>query len=100
MATGRVRILVTGVGGNVGQGILKALRASGLASWVVGCDCHPLSVGLFAVDRGYVVPPAPHSSFAHVLAEILIQEKIQLVLVGADAETLAISRLRDSLQQR
>jgi carbamoyl-phosphate synthase large subunit len=97
---GRARVLVTGVGGNIGQGILKALTAARLASWTVGTDCEPASVGLYAVDRGYVVPRADAPEFADALCGIIEKEKVALVLVGADAETIHLARLRDSVVAR
>lgn len=100
MSGGKVRVLVTGVGGNVAQGILKALASSGLASWVVGVDANPLSVGLFWTDMGYVVPRADHPDFIESLTDILNRERIDLVLVGADAETLHVARARSVLEKR
>jgi carbamoyl-phosphate synthase large subunit len=94
------RVLVTGVGGNVGQGILKALAASGVASHVVGTDADPLSPGLYFTDKGYVVPRADSPAFADALARIIEAEKIDLVFVGADAETISLSRLKDDLETR
>src|SRR5437879_8265659 len=60
---GRARVLVTGVGGNIGQGILKALTAARLASWTVGTDCERASVGLSDVDCGCVVSRALAPAF-------------------------------------
>lgn len=95
---GRARILVTGAGGNVAQGILKALADSGLASWVAATDVNPCSPGLFLVDRGYVVPKADDPAFESILANIIRDERIDLTLVGADAETLHLARLRQPLE--
>ena len=95
---GRARILVTGAGGNVGQGILKALTAAGIASWTVATDCEPASAGLYAVDRGYVVPRADHHAFCDALCRIIEDEQIDLVLVGADAETIHLARLRAKIE--
>ena len=95
---GRARILVTGAGGNVGQGILKALTAARIASWTVATDCEPASAGLYAVDRGYVVPRAEDQSFYDSLCRIIDEERVDLVLVGADAETLHLARLRGKIE--
>ncbi|MBF0353648.1 MAG: ATP-grasp domain-containing protein [Alphaproteobacteria bacterium] len=95
---GKIRVLVTGVGGNVGQGILKALSACKLASWVVGTDCLPGAVGLFGVDRGYVVPKASDPSFPSRLVQIVCEEKIDIVLVGADAETIHLSQHKEVIE--
>jgi carbamoyl-phosphate synthase large subunit len=97
---GRARVLVTGVGGNIGQGILKALSAARLASWTVGTDCEPASAGLYAVDRGYVVPRADAPDFLDALFAIIDREAVDLVLVGADAETIHLARLREPIAAR
>lgn len=98
-ASGRARVLVTGAGGNVAQGILKALAESGLASWVVATDANPCSPGLFLVDKGYVVPKGDDPIFESTLARIIRDERIDLTLVGADAETLHLARIRASLEE-
>jgi carbamoyl-phosphate synthase large subunit len=95
---GRARILVTGAGGNVGQGILKALTAARIASWTVATDCEPVSAGLYAADRGYVVPRAEDRSFCEFLCRIVEKERINLILVGADAETIHLARLRARIE--
>lgn len=97
---GVARILVTGAGGNVAQGILKALAACGLAQWVVGTDANPLSVGLYLVDKGYVIPKADQPQFAPQMVDILNQEAIDLVMVGADAETIHLARNCGEIESR
>ncbi|KAA0676209.1 ATP-grasp domain-containing protein [Roseomonas genomospecies 6] len=97
-SAGRLRILVTGVGGNVGQGILKALARSRLASHVVGTDCNPLGAGLYAVDRGYVVPRTDDPAFLDSITGILRNERIDLVFAAADVETLPLARLRARIE--
>ena len=97
---GMARVLVTGAGGNVGQGILKALAAGRVASHVVGTDADPLSPGLYFTDRGYVVPRANSPEFAEAFSRIIEHEKVDLVFVGADAETISLSRLKEGLEAR
>ena len=48
-----INVLVLGVGGNVSQGILKALRASDLDLRIVGACIGTLSTGLYMCDEGY-----------------------------------------------
>jgi carbamoyl-phosphate synthase large subunit len=96
--SGVARILVTGAGGNIGQGVLKSLSACGLASWVVATDANPLSLGLFEVDRSYAVPKASAPGFLDAFVDILCVERIQLVFVCADTEILPVSRLRERIE--
>lgn len=97
-STGSVRVLVTGVGGNIGQGVLKSLAACGLASHVVGTDANPLSLGLFQVDKGFAVPKATDPGFFEAFAAILRAEQIHIVFVCADTEILPVAMLRDRLE--
>jgi hypothetical protein len=46
-------VLVLGVGGNVSQGILKALALCTLPVRVIGACISPLSLGLYTADRAY-----------------------------------------------
>jgi carbamoyl-phosphate synthase large subunit len=97
---GVARILVSGVGGNVGQGILKALDHVELASWVVGTDCDAQSAGLHCVDKGYLVPPSKDEAFLERIIYILNREQIDLMFVGSDQETLALAKICDAIEKK
>ena len=51
-----IRVLVTGVGSLLGQGILKSIQHSTLECYVAGTDYFPSAVGLYWVDKGYILP--------------------------------------------
>jgi len=97
---GRARVAVTGVGGNVGQGVLKALAHARIASWVVGTDAQASSAGLYLVDRGYRIPLASSPEFKDAFCRILETERIDIAFVAADAETIHLAHLRDDIQRR
>ena len=44
-----IRVLVTGVGSLLGQGILKSIQHSTLKCYVTGTDYFPSAVGLYDV---------------------------------------------------
>ena len=79
-----INILVLGVGGNVSQGILKALNASKLNCRVIGACISSLSFGLYTVAKGYVSPKASDPSFFHWLVDVCRTEKIHAILSGAE----------------
>jgi carbamoyl-phosphate synthase large subunit len=87
-------IAVTGVGGGVGQSILKSLYDTPYN--IVGLDGEPLGTGLFAVPKGYQIPYARQSTFIDRLLGICKKEKISLLFPGLDAELmpLAVNRQR------
>lgn len=80
----RLTVLVLGVGGNVSQGILKALALSPLSCRVVGACVSPLSAGLYAVDRAYVSPRADDPGFVEWLVATCRSEGVQAVLSGVE----------------
>src|SRR5438093_1373294 len=53
-----ITILITGVGGPLGQAILKAARLSEIPCRIVGTDRFRLSVGLGWVEKPCVIPDA------------------------------------------
>ncbi len=64
------RVLITGIGGNVGQGVLKSLRASERHFYTVGIDMEPLSAGFSLVDAYYQVPRTTDPEFPGALGAI------------------------------
>ena len=77
-------ILVTGVGGGVGQSILKALQNTPYQ--VVGVDSDPLAAGLYAAPVAYRGREARDAGFIDRLLEICRAESCGLVLPGLDVE--------------
>lgn len=57
------RILLLGVGGNVSQGILKALRETKLDLYIVGACVSQYSSGLYLCDEALISPYANAESF-------------------------------------
>jgi carbamoyl-phosphate synthase large subunit len=58
MKPDRLRILVTGVQGDSGQGLVKALRVSDLPMELQGCDSSDSGLGAAFVGALHIVPPA------------------------------------------
>ncbi len=92
------RVLVTGVGSNVGQGVAKALRAAFPGAFLLGTDCAPLSAGFFALDEGRVLPSADGPGYVAALKEVCLTAGIELVLVASHGEVLAVARARADLE--
>jgi carbamoyl-phosphate synthase large subunit len=81
------RVLVTAVGGNVGQGVVKALRAGTRDYVIVGADMEPRSAGFSFVDRACVLPGATDpEALAVRLTGIIQAERIEAIFVCSPAE--------------
>ncbi|MEA2977380.1 MAG: carbamoyl-phosphate synthase large subunit [Alphaproteobacteria bacterium] len=83
-------VLVTGVGGGVGQSIVKSLQGSPYT--VIGADAEAFATGLYAVAKGYRVPYASAPGYVERLLEICAIENCALILPGLDVELPILSR--------
>lgn len=91
----RTGILVTGVGGGVGQSILKSLADTPYRA--VACDGEPLATGLYAAERGYLVPYSSQPEYVDRLLDILSAERCRLLIPGLDAELPVLARAREQI---
>jgi carbamoyl-phosphate synthase large subunit len=82
-------IAVTGVGGGVGQSILKSLYGSDYN--VIALDGELLAAGLYASNTSYLIPYANSPKYIESLLEICKREKISLLFPGLDAELMPLS---------
>jgi carbamoyl-phosphate synthase large subunit len=94
--SGRLNVLVLGVGGNVSQSILKALRLCSVPCRVIGGCISPLSMGLYTVDKAYLSPLANDAAFFDWLVRICRAEHVDAVLSGAEPVLAAVApRVRE-----
>lgn len=89
-------IAVTGVGGGVGQSVLKSLENSGYN--VIALDGEVLAAGLYASSKSYLIPYASSPNYIDALLEICKKEKIDLLFPGLDAELMPLSLNRDAFK--
>lgn len=99
----KVCAVVTGVGGGVGQSVMKGLRLAnqraGREYRIVGVDANPLAAGLYRADRGYRVPPASdEENYINALIEIMIRESASVLIPGSDPEAVSVARHRDTIE--
>lgn len=80
----QTNLLVLGVGGNVSQGILKALALSKLSCRVIGACVSSLSFGLYTVDKAYISPYADDPSFLDWLINLCRRENVAGILSGVE----------------
>ncbi|MCF8460012.1 MAG: ATP-grasp domain-containing protein [Flavobacteriales bacterium] len=87
-------VLVTGIGGNVGQGILRNIQNSGLPVNIIGCNVIGLSSGNHLASKVYQIPYANHPDYISEIIRIIEQEDIKLIIPSTDFESyhLAVER--------
>ncbi|MDP3994141.1 MAG: ATP-grasp domain-containing protein [bacterium] len=87
-----MNVLVTAIGGDLGQGVLKSLRLLKYKPRIVGTDITPTAPGLFLADKGYVVEPVTNEKkFLWQIVKICRKEKIDIVFVCFEKEQFLIA---------
>lgn len=67
----RINLLITGVGGGGhGEQVLKALKMAKTPYTIIGTDMSPISMGLYEVDKAYIVPRADDSAYISTMLGI------------------------------
>jgi carbamoyl-phosphate synthase large subunit len=87
-------VLVTGIGGNVGQGVLRVLRSLPQPLRLVGTNVVRLSGGNHLCDAVHEVPWAWNDGYVDALVAVCREEEVQLVIPTTDHETVALARER------
>jgi len=93
------KIVVTGAGAVLGQGIIKSLRAADMPCEILAVDPSPLAVGLHWGDHKKIIPMADDPSFAHSIGSMLEEYRPDALLVGTDAELATIAENREAWER-
>lgn len=94
-----VKVLVTGAGALLGQGIIKSLQRSSLEVRIVAADPNPLSAGLFWVDEAYLIRMANAPDYLDRLAEVVAAARPDIVIPGTDVELPILASNREQLER-
>ena len=94
-----MKVLVSGGGALLGQGIIRSLRASRFHAEVVAIDPNPLSAGLYWADSAHLVPMANAPDYAERLHEILQAVRPDIVFVGTDVELSILAHYRQAWEK-
>ncbi|PIS12077.1 MAG: hypothetical protein COT73_00310 [Bdellovibrio sp. CG10_big_fil_rev_8_21_14_0_10_47_8] len=94
------RILITGAGSGVGQGILKSLRLSKRSLRLIMGDVHPLNSGLFRSDESLMIPRVESPNSLEEMIDVLNHGHIDMVLVGSEFDLDFFSKNRTVLESK
>lgn len=100
-----IRVLVTGVGAVIGQGIIKSLIKKNTNSkkklFIIGLDKKNDSVGKYLCNRFFVKPNFRETSaeYYKFWRDMIIKEKIDLVIPGIEDDLYFLNRKRKELAE-
>lgn len=95
-----MKVLVTGAGAVLGQGVIRSLRASTLPSTIIAADPSPLAAGLYWADAYVGLPLARDPSFATAMARLIEEHHPDAVIPGTDVELETFARHRGEWEAR
>ncbi|MFD1601628.1 ATP-grasp domain-containing protein [Flavobacterium artemisiae] len=79
-------VLVTGTGGNVGQGVLRNIKSLGYNITVIGTDIEAFTAGNHLCDVTYRVPYSYSENYISTINSIVEKEKVDLIIPTTDYE--------------
>ena len=94
------RVMVTGAGSGVGQGIIKALRISDLPVTLVAADIASMNAALYRADEAVIIPRVEQTNALERIVELLLQHRIDVVMIGSefDLEFFSLNRIEIELR--
>lgn len=87
----RKTVIVTGTGGNVGQGILRNIRAAYPDVRIIGTDIAVFTAGNHLCDATHQVPYAFSEDYIPTVKSIVAKEKADLIIPSTDYEIYYLS---------
>jgi carbamoyl-phosphate synthase large subunit len=95
-----MKVMVTGAGALLGQGVIRSLLKSSLQPEILAVDPSPLAPALYWVPHRALVPMAKDPTYLDVIEALLRDHRPDAVLVGTDVELELFARHREDLEQR
>lgn len=93
-----VRIAVTGPSGDVGHGIVCALRECMLPLWTLGLDRTQTYPAVFHLDLSVPMPPVAASNYIDTLIEVLSSHSVDYLFCGIDSEVPLLAEHQDRIR--
>lgn len=84
-------ILITGIGGDIGQAVATILREAYPNIHLIGVDIHERHGGSLFVDKFLVAPPASSSEYLTWLDSLVTSEEVDICIPLSEAELVRIA---------
>jgi carbamoyl-phosphate synthase large subunit len=96
-------VLITAVGGIVGQGIMKCLRLvnskSGLMSYrLVAADASAQAAGLYRGDLGLRVPLVSAAEYIDTVIQLCRKREVEAIFIGSEEELVPLARASERIE--
>jgi carbamoyl-phosphate synthase large subunit len=95
-----MKVMVTGAGALLGQGVIRSLLASPLRPEVVALDPSPLAPALYWVPGRELIPMAKDPAYLDRIEALLRKHRPDAVMIGTDVELALFAEHRADLESR
>ncbi len=92
------RVLVTGAGSGVGQGIIKSLKRSELPVTIIASDISKMNAGLYVSDEAAIIPKVEDPNALEKIIKLLNNKRIDLVMIGSEFDLMFFSIYKDKIE--
>jgi len=89
-----MKILLTGIGGDIGQAVAGILREHDSGLHLVGTDIHERHAGKLYVDEYMTIPRADNDNFLESFHSLLTKASIEVVIPLTEAELAQLPEMR------
>ena len=90
-------VLITGIGGNVGQGIVRNILSFGYNVKIIGTDIEAVTGGNHLCDKVHKVPFSTAPGYISSIVKICKKEKVDMIIPSTDYEIYFLAKAVDKL---
>jgi len=95
-----LNVLILGVGSNVSQGLITAVRNSKIPCRIIGACIDYDHLGLYLCDAAYISPYAIDDTFIDWVANLCNNESVDIILTGVEEIILSIEMNRTEFESK
>jgi carbamoyl-phosphate synthase large subunit len=99
MSRARISVLITAVGGDLGQALVKALHVGAPSFEISGCDLDASGVGQAFVPSFYTVPAASDAAaYVDAIDDLCRRHEIDAIIPASEAEIAVLAQVGRRLE--